>query len=134
VDVTRESLSDVVAELTGDGADVTFEMTGVEAGLVAAGQATRMSGTVVIGGYHQGEARRVPLAEWNWMAFRIANGHFRDVSTILRGMERGMRLLTAGRISLAGMVTHRFPLDAIDEAFRTAIQRPEGFVKATVNP
>ncbi|HYG72895.1 MAG TPA: L-iditol 2-dehydrogenase, partial [Actinomycetota bacterium] len=107
---------------------------GVEAGLVAAGQATRMSGTIVIGGYHQGEPRRIPLAEWNWMAFRIANGHFREVATILRGMERGTRLLTSGRISLEGMVTHRFPLDRIDEAFATAVDRPDGFVKATVNP
>jgi L-iditol 2-dehydrogenase len=134
VDVTRESLPDVVGELTGTGADVTFEMTGVEAGLVSAGRTTRMSGTIVIGGYHQGEPRAIPLAEWNWMAFRIANGHFREVATILRGMERGMRLLTAGRISLEGMVTHRFPLERIDEAFATAVDRPDGFVKATVNP
>jgi 2-desacetyl-2-hydroxyethyl bacteriochlorophyllide A dehydrogenase len=134
VDVTRESLPDVVGELTGVGADVTFEMTGVEAGLVSAGRTTRMSGTIVIGGYHQGKPRAIPLAEWNWMAFRIANGHFREVRTILRGMERGMRLLTAGRISLEGMVTHRFPLERIDEAFATAVDKPDGFVKATVNP
>jgi L-iditol 2-dehydrogenase len=134
VDVTREALPDVVGELTGTGADVTFEMTGVEAGLVSAGRTTRMSGTIVIGGYHQGEPRAIPLAEWNWMAFRIANGHFREVATILRGMERGMRLLAAGRISLEGMVTHRFPLERIDEAFATAVDRPDGFVKATVNP
>jgi 2-desacetyl-2-hydroxyethyl bacteriochlorophyllide A dehydrogenase len=134
VDVGEEDLADVARELTGGGADVTFEMTGAEGGLVSAGRATRMSGTIVIGGYHQGEPRRIPLAEWNWMAFRIANGHFREVATILRGMERGTRLLTSGRITLDGMVTHRFPLDRIDEAFRTAVDRPEGFVKATVNP
>ena len=93
-----------------------------------------MSGTVVIGGYHQGEPRTIPLGEWNWMAFRIANAHFRDVATILRGMDQGMRLLTSGRISLDGLVTHRFELDRIDEAFMTAVERPDGFVKATVVP
>jgi L-iditol 2-dehydrogenase len=135
VDVSRESLPDVVRDLTGDiGADVTFEMTGVQDALTAAGEVTRMSGTVVIGGYHQGEPRQIPLAEWNWMAFRIANGHFRDVGTILRGMRRGMRLLTSGRISLDGLVTHRFELERIDDAFRTAVERPDGFVKATVEP
>jgi 2-desacetyl-2-hydroxyethyl bacteriochlorophyllide A dehydrogenase len=132
VDVTNESLPDVVGELTGDGADVAFEMTGVEPALRSVGEVTRMSGTVVIGGYHQGEPRAIPLGEWNWMAFRIANAHFRDVTTILRGMERGMRLLTSGRISLDGLVTHRFGLDRIDEAFATAVERPDGFVKATV--
>jgi L-iditol 2-dehydrogenase len=135
VDVTQERLRDVVLGLTDDaGADVTFEMTGVQEALTAAGDVTRMSGTVVIGGYHQGEPRTIPLAEWNWMAFRIANAHFREVSTILRGMRRGMRLLTSGRISLEGLVTHTFELERIDEAFRTAVERPDGFVKATVTP
>ena len=49
-------------------------------------------------------------------------------------MRTGVRLLMAGRISMEDLVTHRFPLDAIDEAFRTAIAKPEGFVKATVIP
>lgn len=134
VEAGNESLPDAVRELTGGGADVTFEMTGVQDALTAAGDVTRMSGTVVIGGWHQGEPRRIPLAEWNWMAFRIANAHFRDVATILRGMRRGMRLLTSGRMSLDGLVTHRFELDRIDDAFGTAVERPEGFVKATVEP
>jgi L-iditol 2-dehydrogenase len=88
----------------------------------------------VIAGYHQGPPRQVPLADWNWNAFRIANAHFRDEATILRGMRAGMRLVTSGRLSLEGLVTHRFPLATIDEAFRTAIEKPEGFVKATVTP
>lgn len=135
VDVARESLKDVVSGLTdGAGADVTFEMTGAQDALTAAGDVTRMSGTVVIGGYHQGDPRMIPLAEWNWMAFRIANAHFRDVSTIIRGMRRGMRLLTSGRVSMEGLVTHPFDLDHIDDAFRTAVERPDGFVKATVTP
>ena len=135
VDVSRESLKDVVSGLTdGAGADVTFEMTGAQDALTAAGDVTRMSGTVVIGGYHQGDPRTIPLAEWNWMAFRIANAHFRDVSTIIRGMRRGMRLLTSGRVSMEGLVTHPFDLDQIDDAFRTAVERPDGFVKATVTP
>jgi L-iditol 2-dehydrogenase len=135
VDVSRESLKDAVLGVTdGAGADATFEMTGVQDALTAAGDVTRMSGTVVVGGYHQGEPRTIPLAEWNWMAFRIANAHFRDVSTIVRGMRRGMRLLTSGSISLEGLVTHTFELDRIDEAFRTAVERPDGFVKATVTP
>jgi L-iditol 2-dehydrogenase len=134
VDVATESLEDVVGGLTAEGADVAFEMTGVQAALASIGDVTRMSGTVVIGGYHQGEPRSIPLGQWNWMAFRIANAHFRDVATILRGMDRGMRLLTSGRVSLDGLVTHRFELDRIDEAFATAVERPDGFVKATVIP
>jgi L-iditol 2-dehydrogenase len=135
VNPAREPLAERVAELTGGaGADVTIEATGSQGALDAIGGCTRMSGTLVIAGYHQGPPRQVPLAEWNWNAFRIANAHFRDVPTILRGMRAAMRLVTSGRVSLEGLVTHRFPLATIDEAFRTAIEKPDGFVKATVTP
>jgi L-iditol 2-dehydrogenase len=133
VDVTSESLSDVVMEVTGGrGADISMEVTGFQAPLVAMGEVTRMSGTVAIVGYHQGGTRSLPLADWNWNAFRIVNAHFREVSTIMRGMRIGMRLLTAGRIDLADLVTHRYALDEIGNAFAIAHEKPQGFIKSTV--
>jgi L-iditol 2-dehydrogenase len=133
VDVAKESLEAVVHEATGGvGADITFEVTGVQAALRVVGDVTRMSGKIAIVGYHQGEPRSIPLGQWNWMAFQLVNAHFRDVSTILRGMSIGMRLLTSGRLSLEGLVTHRFGLDEVDEAFATAVEKPHGFVKSTV--
>ncbi len=135
VNPAREPLAERMLELTdGAGADVTIEFTGTQGALEVIGACTRMSGTLVVAGYHQGPPRQVPLADWNWNAFRIANAHFRDVATILRGLRAGMRLVSSGRLSLEGLVTHRFPLASIDEAFRTAIEKPEGFVKATVTP
>jgi threonine dehydrogenase-like Zn-dependent dehydrogenase len=133
VDVTRESLPDVVGGLTGgDGADVTFECTGTQAALAGLGDVTRMSGRLVLVGFHQGAAREIPLASWNWMAFDIVNAHFREVATILRGMTIGTRLLASGVISLAPLVTHRFALADIGRAFETAIAKPPGFAKAVV--
>ncbi|MFN2490330.1 MAG: alcohol dehydrogenase catalytic domain-containing protein [Actinomycetota bacterium] len=134
VDVTRESLTEVVSHVTeGRGADISFEVTGVQGPLEVLGEITRMSGKVAIVGYHQGGDRVIPLAQWNWMAFEIINAHFREVATIMRGMRTGMRLLTSGRVSLDGLVSHRFGLDDIHDAFRIAFQKPHGFVKATVN-
>lgn len=133
VDVTKESLPDVVKSLTdGQGADASFEVVGTQAPLSMLGDVTRMSGKVVIVGFHQGEPRQIPLGYWNWMAFRILNAHFREEATILRGMRIGMRLLTSGRLSLEGLVTHRFRLVEINQAFKTAHEKPEGFVKSTV--
>jgi L-iditol 2-dehydrogenase len=91
-----------------------------------------MSGKVAIVGYHQGGMRELPLAQWNYMAFELVNAHFREVSTILRGMRVGMRLLTSGRVTLDDLVTHRFPLDEVNRAFEVAVEKPAGFVKATV--
>jgi L-iditol 2-dehydrogenase len=133
VDVGREDLADAVSALTeGNLADVCFECTGTQAALEGVGTVTRMSGKLVLVGFHQGPPRSVPLGWWNWMAYDVRNAHFRDMPTILRGMEVGMRLLRAGRIDLADHVTHRFELGHIDDGFETATAKPEGFVKATV--
>jgi L-iditol 2-dehydrogenase len=135
VNVGRTSLADAVGELTdGIGVDVAIEATGTQAALSTLGDVTRMSGTVVIAGYHQGEPRQVDLATWNWKAFRIANAHFRDVGVIMHGMRRAGRLLASKRIAMEPLVTHRFPLDRIDDAFRAAVEKPPGFVKAVVHP
>ena len=133
VNVGTESLPDVVREMTGgQGADASFEVTGAQAPLTLLGEVTRMSGKVVMVGFHQRGTREIPLAYWNWMAFQILNAHFREVSTILRGMRIGMRLLTSGRLTLDDLVTHRFQLSEINQAFLAAHEKPEGFVKSTI--
>jgi L-iditol 2-dehydrogenase len=133
LDPGRDDVVAVVRELTGGrGADLTYEVTGVQAPLDVVGDVTRMSGKIAIVGYHQGEPRLIPLGQWNWMAFELVNAHFREVATIMRGMRVGMRLLTSGRLSLDGLVTHRFGLGEIGDAFATAHAKPDGFVKATV--
>jgi threonine dehydrogenase-like Zn-dependent dehydrogenase len=125
VDPRRESLD-------GLGADVAYEVTGVQAGLDLAADATRMSGKLVIVGYHQGEPRKIDLGHWNWMAFDIVNGHFRDPATIMAGMRAGLRLVESGAVDPSPLVTHTFALDDVAEAFAVAEARPEGFVKAVV--
>jgi threonine dehydrogenase-like Zn-dependent dehydrogenase len=134
VNVTQESLPEVVASLTdGRGADVTFECTGTQAALAGVGDVTRMSGKIAIVGYHQGAARQIPLAQWNWMAFTVVNAHFREVATIMRGMTIGMRLLSAGVVSVDDLVTHRFGLEQVDDAFATLRDKPPGFAKAVIS-
>jgi L-iditol 2-dehydrogenase len=135
VDTARESLPEVVRDRTdGRGADVTYEVTGVEEGLELAGEVTRTSGKLCIVGYHQGGRRTIDLARWNWNAFEVVNAHFRDIDRIVAGMRTGVRLLSAGMLDVSSLMTHRYPLDAINEAFQTAIARPAGFVKAVVEP
>jgi 2-desacetyl-2-hydroxyethyl bacteriochlorophyllide A dehydrogenase len=148
VDVTREDLAGRVREicdrvpagihdagvdpLDETGVDVAFEVTGVQAPLDVLGDAVRMSGKVVIVGYHQGGTRAIPLGQWNYKALQVVNAHFREIATIMRGMRVAMRLLTSGRLTLDDLVTHRFPLERIDEAFAVAHDKPEGFLKSTV--
>jgi threonine dehydrogenase-like Zn-dependent dehydrogenase len=98
VDGSHESVAEVLAGVTdGPGADVTFEVTGVQGGLDQISDATRMSGKVVLVGYHQGADRTIPLGHWNWMAYDLRNTRFREVSTIMRGMDVGGRRGGTGR-------------------------------------
>ena len=133
VNVKEQSLPEVVKSLTGGrGADISFEVTGGQGPLQMLGEVTRMSGKVAVVGFHQGAPRSIPLGYWNWMAFEIHNAHFRDVSTIMRGMRAGMRLLTSRRLDIADFVTHRFALSDINLAFQTAYEKPSGFIKSVI--
>jgi threonine dehydrogenase-like Zn-dependent dehydrogenase len=133
VDVRSESLAEVTSDLTGArGADITFECTGTQRALSGVGDVTRMSGKIAIVGFHQGSAREIPLAQWNWMAFTVVNAHFRDVAVIMRGMTIGMRLLSSGVLSMDDLVSHRYPLEQINEAFEALQSKPDGFVKAVI--
>ena len=135
VDSSSEDLAQRVADITdGRGADVSFEVTGVNAGLELAGAATRMSGKLCMVGYHQGGTREIALGRWNWMAFNIVNAHFRDKNTILSGMRRGLRLIESHILDAGSLVTNAFPLEQIAEAFQAAASKPDGFVKAVVQP
>jgi threonine dehydrogenase-like Zn-dependent dehydrogenase len=66
------------------------------------------------------------------MAFRIVNAHFRDLAVILRGMSVGARLLSSGALSMDGLVTHRFPLEEINDAFAALRDKSPGFAKAVI--
>ncbi len=135
VDTSSEDLAGRVAEITdGRGADLSFEVTGANAGLELAEAATRMSGKLCIVGYHQGGTRSIRLGHWNWMAFHIVNAHVREKTTILSGMRTGLRLMSAGVLDVAPLVTNSYPLDRIGEAFQAAAEKPNGFVKAVIEP
>ena len=50
----------------------------------------------------------------------------------MRGLRTGMRLLTSGALSPDDLVTHRFALDEVNDAFAVAVEKPAGFVKASI--
>lgn len=135
VNTSSEDLGRRIAEITdGRGADLSFEVTGVNAGLELAEAATRMSGTLCVVGFHQDGIRHIRLGHWNWMAFNIVNAHFRDRSTVVAGMRSGVRLMSAGVLDVAPLLSNFYPLERIETAFQEAAAKPAGFVKAVIEP
>jgi threonine dehydrogenase-like Zn-dependent dehydrogenase len=116
-----------------DGFDVVVEATGAQAGLDLAATLVRAHGTLSILGYHQG-TRTVDMGSWNVKALDVVNAHVRDRTLLRDGTRRALTMVAAGRLDIAGLITHRFPLSAVDEAFAVLRDRPEGFIKAVVEP
>ncbi|HYG65533.1 MAG TPA: zinc-binding dehydrogenase [Thermoanaerobaculia bacterium] len=122
----------VGAATGGQMADVVIEATGYQMPLDLGAELTRIRGRLLIAGYHQEGPRTVNMQLWNWRGLDVINAHERDPEIYRSGMEEGVRRLAAGEIDLAPLITHSFPLADINQAFRTAEERPAGFLKSLV--
>lgn len=116
----------------GDDYTAVFEVTGLQEPLDIAAQLTRTRGTLVIAGYHQDGARTVDLQLWNWRGLDVINAHERETTLYVSGLREAVRLTCDGTLPLERLVTHVFPLDELAQAFRHAVERPPGFLKAAV--
>jgi threonine dehydrogenase-like Zn-dependent dehydrogenase len=122
-----------VGEATGGNmADVVIEATGRQGPLDLGAELARVRGRLIVAGYHQDGPRTVNMQLWNWRGLDVINAHERDPAVYRRGMEEGVQLLAAGGLDLAPLLTHTFPLPDINAAFRTAEERPAGFLKSVV--
>ena len=124
-----------VSELTRDElCDVTIESTGKQLPLDLASEITKVRGRLVIAGYHQDGTRQVNMQLWNWRGFDVINAHERDPQIYLEGMRLALEATRAGQMNTDGLITHRFPLDRLNDALEMADSRPDGFLKAIVQP
>jgi threonine dehydrogenase-like Zn-dependent dehydrogenase len=122
-----------VKDITGGrGVDIGVESGGSQATLDLTSQIVRMEGKLEVFGFHQGSTRSVDWGWWNWMAFEIINGHTRNPAVYVEGVRIGIGMLEQGTLDMQSLVTHRFSLNEINEGFRTAIAKPEGFVKGVI--
>jgi threonine dehydrogenase-like Zn-dependent dehydrogenase len=113
-------------------ADVVIEATGRQDTLDIASELVRERGRLVIAGYHQDGPRTVNLQQWNWRGIDVVNAHERDAAVYVRGMKRAVGLAVDGVLDLSPLLTHAFPLERIEDAFRAMTDRPEGFMKAWI--
>lgn len=114
------------------GADVVVEASGTQAGLTLAGRLVKAHGFLSIVGYHQGAPRTVEMEMWNWKAFDLLNAHERRVDVQMDSMRRGLDLVASGKIEIASLLSHRFPLDEIDRGFQALHEKPPGFLKSLI--
>ncbi len=132
---SSEPLSGIasVRKLTGDrGCEVVIEATGTQAGLDFASEITGGGGRLIIAGYHQDGSRTVNLQSWNWRGLDVINAHERNPAVYRSGMGEALNRVLQGSFGGEDLITHRFPANEINSAFREAEARREGFLKAVI--
>lgn len=127
--------TDVVAEvkkLTGGGADVAIEALGTQETFENCLRVLRPAGTLSSLGVYSGKLQ-VP-----YEVFAAGIGDYRIVTTLCPGgkerMRRLMEIVKHGRVDLTPLITHRFSLDEIGEAYRIFGERREGVIKVVIAP
>ena len=126
---------DVLAEvkrLTGGGADVAIEALGTQQTFESALRCLRPGGTLSSLGVYSGKL------QMPYDAFSAGLGDHRIVTTLCPGgKERMRRLLTlvqSGRFDPTPLITHRFSLDEIPQAYQLFGDRSDGVIKIAIKP
>ncbi len=133
VDFTKESPVEAIRRLTdGRGVDVSIEALGTQATFEACLRVLRPGGTLSSLGVYSTDLR-IPLD-----AFAAGLGDNRIVTTLCPGgkerMRRLMAVVASGRVDLKPLVTHRFRLDQIEEAYDLFSHQRDGVLKVAITP
>jgi threonine dehydrogenase-like Zn-dependent dehydrogenase len=121
-----------VKKLTGDGADVTIEALGTQQTFESALRSLRPGGTLSSLGVYSGKLQ-IP-----YDAFNAGIGDHRIVTTLCPGgkerMRRLIEVVRTGRVDFTPLLTHRFSLDDIAEAYKLFGERRDGVMKVVIKP
>ena len=105
-----------VQELTGGGVDYAFEAIGLKATAEQTYNMIRNGGTAVIVGMVP-MTDNIEVSGMIWLQEKTLKGSFYGSGRFHVDMPRILELYTQGKLDLDGLVTRRFPLDGINEAF-----------------
>ncbi len=133
VDFSKVDPVEEILRLTdGRGVDVAIESLGTQATFEACLRVLRPGGTLSSLGVYSSDLT-IPLG-----AFAAGLGDHHIVTTLCPGgkerMRRLMAVIAAGRVDLGGLVTHRFPLDRIVEAYDLFAHQRDGVFKVALTP
>ncbi|WDO08654.1 Zn-dependent alcohol dehydrogenase [Streptomyces murinus] len=115
--VSPDGLAEARQQVTGgEGFDHVFEVVGRSATARTAYENTRRGGTlVVVGAGAMDDFLQLNMFELFFDEKRILPSLYGG-GDVVRSCERAIALWRAGRIDLAGLITHRVPLAAVNEA------------------
>jgi threonine dehydrogenase-like Zn-dependent dehydrogenase len=122
---------EAIRELTGGrGADVAIEALGTQETFESALRVLRPGGTLSSLGVYSGKLS-MPLE-----AIAAGLGDHKIITTLCPGgkerMRRLLNVVASGRVDLRSLITHRFPLDRIEEAYDLFANQRDGVLKVAI--
>ncbi|PWL18157.1 alcohol dehydrogenase [Falsochrobactrum shanghaiense] len=133
VDFKQEDPVEAIMRITdGRGVDVAIEALGTQSTFEAALRVLRPGGVLSSLGVYSTDLK-IPLD-----AFSAGLGDKSILTTLCPGgkerMRRMQEVVATGRADLSGLVTHRFSLDQIEEAYDLFANQRDGVLKVAITP
>lgn len=131
VNIQKVNLKEIVDSLTNNsGADLVVEAVGVEPTINQAFDIVRKLGKIAVIG--------VPIEEKNNVKWLLGSLKAIDISFSFSSQyedwERALNLFDNGTLDLSGLVTHEYPLDDWETAFKKALDCEGGKVLFKIQP
>jgi threonine dehydrogenase-like Zn-dependent dehydrogenase len=131
LDYRKTNVASEIRRLTG-GVDVAIEALGQQTTFENALRVLRPGGTLSSLGVYS-EKLQIP-----YDAFGAGLADYRIVTTLCPGgkerMLRLMAMVESGRLDLRPLITHRFPLDRITDAYQLFASRANGVMRIAITP
>jgi alcohol dehydrogenase len=125
-----DPVTEIMRLTNGRGVDVAIEALGTQQTFESCLRALKPGGTLSSLGVYSGNLS-LPRD-----AFAAGLGDYKIISTLCPGgkerMRRLMNVVASGRVSLESMVTHRFKLDQIEQAYDLFANQRDGVLKVAI--
>jgi len=123
-----ESVAWIMEQTGGRGVDVAFDCTNASEGIALACRVTRPAGRCVLTGISGKEDDPVPVS-----VARRRELSFHWCRRFKFNFPAAINLLHSGRINLAPLITHHFPLEQTLEAFELVAQNADNVLKVSID-
>ncbi|MEM2299174.1 MAG: NAD(P)-dependent alcohol dehydrogenase [Thermofilaceae archaeon] len=129
INAVRENPVEAIKRLTGgEGVDYVFEASGAEKASYQSVKVARRGGVVVLVGLYASDEFQYPVLE-----AIIKEVDIRGVHRYANAFQPAIELVAKGRVKVADLVTHKIPLERLEEGFRIMDEGRERYIKIQVD-
>lgn len=135
LDAGRPDLDAAIAQILPSGADLTLEVSGSPLALNTAIEHTAFSGRIVLGSWYGQKTAAIPLGgKFHRSRIQILSSQVSTIRPALSGRwDKSRRFRVAwealARIRPEQWITHRFPLQKADDAYRLLDEHPQDAIQ-----